>query len=354
MKGHIMSFSKTLEGKKLIIQCDACFREITLDLFIKCSECAWDQCFACFFENIETEEHKSTHNYRMVNNLSKPLLNENWRVIDELLLLHGIISFGIGNFEDITSILFPKTQEEVKKHFFMLVGITDNQEGEILRHIIPKSDPNDPVVLSYMPKRQDFESEILNDYEMLICNLQFYESDTLEECRFKDYMLYYYSMLLRQRRMWKTYVLDRNFIEVNKIKEKETPNTLPIINKFKWVAQYISKNDFNYFISHILKEQKLKGLINSRKIPEYSIDEEKLSDVSFLLGKTEKELCKRLNMSRLLYADLKGLAIDCYVSKKSLKQALAGLFDESEKERVEILYGWFKDQKIVHCDSQSS
>lgn len=346
-----MAFSRTLKEKKLVVQCDSCFREVTLDPFTKCTECDWDQCLPCFFQGLETSVHKKWHSFRVVSDMTKTLMYTGWRVIDELLVLHGVISFGIGNFEDIASIVPNKTQAEVKEHFFTLFEVINNEMGEKPRSTVPKSDPNDKHVLSYMPKRGDFESEILNDYEQVISSLQFSSSDAAFEKQLKKHMLYYYSAIMLQRRIWKSYVLDRNLVAVSIIKEKEHGKVGDLISGYKWLLQYLSKKDFNLFIARLLRENQLRDLIGSRKNPDSQIDLAKLKDVSGLLGDNEKHFCERLGVSLPLYAQLKSFAIECLMAKKPLLSALETIFGSQEKRRVEILYHWFMKQKIVYCGS---
>ena len=344
-----MAFSKTLKEKKLVIQCDFCFKEITFDPFVQCAECLLDQCLMCFFSNIETSTHKNNHNYRVVSKVTEPLMYKGWRIIDELLLLNGIITFGVGNFEDITSVLSPKTEQEVKSHFFELFNIINNEEGEVQRNEVIRSDPNDSSVLSYMSKRGDFESEILNDYETIINNLQFSEDDSIIERKLKKHMLYHYKTVLKQRGMWKNLILDRNLVDVNRLKEMEMGDLAAVLKKYKWLIQFVSKNDFNKFIGGLVREKKLKEL-RTQYASEAFIDESKLKDTASLLDRKEKVLCERLKMSQSLYVKLKIVAIECYISKKPLKNVIFGYFDKSDEERVGVLYRWFKNQKVVVCD----
>lgn len=346
-----MAFSKTLKEKRLIIQCDSCFKEVTLKTFVRCAECRWDQCLACFFANIETLVHKKAHSYRVVSNLSQPLFYEDWRVIDELLLVNGVITFGIGNFEDIATILSPKSEIEVKNHFFRIFGIVNNEEGECYRTDVQRSDPNDTIVLSYMPRRRDFESEILNDYEMTINSLQYSDADSELETKFKKHMLDHYKVVLKQRCMWKTYVLDRNFVDINRLKAMDAGETGPLIGRYKWLVQYLSKNDFNRFIGGLVKEKRLREK-KGKKVPDQIIDESRLLDVTGLLGPKEKELCRRLSISYHLYANLKRLSIECYIARKPLKNLLFSLFDRSEQARIGVLYRWFKNQNTVHLEEK--
>lgn len=342
-----MAFSKTLKDKRLLIQCDCCFRDITLDPFIRCTECTWDQCLVCFFADIETEQHKSTHSYRFMSRLDMPLLYSEWRIIDELLLLNGVITFGIGNFEDIASVLSPKTESAVKNHFFALFGITNNEEDEAVRAEVPKSDPNDSAVLSYMSKRQDFESEIFNDYEVIINGLQYSDSDGELERSLKQYMLRHYRTVLKQRSIWKALVLERGLVEVGALKLLDAGEAGVFTSRYKWLVQYLSKNDFNKYIDGLIREKYLWKM-RAKGAAEHMIDGPRLADMSGLLSEKEKELCRRLKMSPKLYVRLKRFTIECYIAKKPLRRLIFGLFDESEQHRIGILYRWFENQKLVH------
>ena len=343
-----MAFSKTLKERSLVIQCDSCFRDITLKPFIKCAECEWDQCLLCLPLGVETRAHKREHKYRLVSNMTAELLCPGWRVIDELLLLNGLISFGVGNFEDIASIIPEKTQEEARTHFLGIMGVPESREGETVFDTVPKSNPHDKHVLSYLPLRRDFESEVFaNDCEHAIGHLQFAEGDSPFVRRHKESALDKYAALLRMRRIWKNFIIDRNLVRVQTIRERESGKDSALINKYKWLLQYLSKSDFNTFIGTLVQEARAMRSIEAQN-RSAKIDTAKLSDVNNLIGPTEKELCKRLNMSVSLYADLKCLAVDCYVIVQPFKAVLERLFGQNEQERVEILYTWFKSQNIVH------
>lgn len=355
-----MAFLKTLEDKKLIIHCDCCFKEITLDTFIRCGECTWDQCLNCFFAEIETRVHKRTHSYRVIENLSTPIFKKEddeveWRAIDDLLMLNAIITYGMGNYADISSILSPISEKEVKKHFFKVFGIIDDDFDEKCHTGVLKSDPNDTQVLSYMPKRGDFESELNHDYEALISNIQLDGIDDINsiddgEDKLKVYMLEHYRTVLLQRSMWRNLIIDRNLVEVRKIRENESTKIQTLLNKYKWLLSYLSKNDFNKFISGLVREQHLTSIVKSKKENGSCIDEDKLMDISGMLGHREKELCRKVKISYILYARLKRFAIECYISKTPLKDLLLGFFDESCRKQVIIIYEWFKAQRIVHND----
>lgn len=341
-----MAIAKTLKGNRLTIYCDYCFRNTTTETYFRCEDCRFDACPECFFTSIETEEHKSTHNFRIVSNLSKPLFCDGWTLLEELLLLDGTISYGFENFNDISKIVDSKSCLEIRKHFYKLIDVEDDTENEIETQDIKKSNPNDSYILSYMPKRKEFDSEILNEYETIIENLHFQEDDSEHEREFFQNMLHNYKNVLKRRNIWRNFIFNRNLVDIKNIKARESTVLGDVANKYKWIAQFISKDDFNLFISGLAKEKELKSMLNA--IPQLSaIDENILKDVSKLLTKKEEELCFQLKLNHGVYIKLKKMALELFILKKPLKHQLYDLFDESDMKKASILYKWFVDQRIV-------
>lgn len=341
-----MAFAKTLKERQLSIYCDFCFRNITLDTYFRCEDCRFDSCLMCFFAEIETAEHKSSHSFRVVSNLTKQLLYDGWRLIDELLLIDGMITYGFGNFDDVSKIIVSKTETDVRRHFFGLINVNDDEDGEVMLAEVPKSNPNDSFVLSYMSKRKEFDSEILNEYESLIETLRFEEDDTEPELEFKRHLLYHYKTVLKRRKIWRNFVLGRNLIDVSQLKAKDHLELGEVASKLKWTAQFLSKNDFNILISGLLKEKKLKHALSVH--PLFSvINENKLLDNSKFLSDKEKELCEKLKIAQPIYIKLKKMALEYYMQKKPLIGPFLKLFSDTERTRAMTLYKWFADQKIV-------
>lgn len=341
-----MAFAKTLKEQKLNIFCDYCFRNITLQTYYRCEECSFDSCEACFFKELETDFHKKNHKFRIVSRLFEYSDADNWRLIDDLLLVDGLISYGFGNFDDISKILPSKNENEVKNHFYKLIDITDNNENETTYETIPKSLPNDSFIASYMSKRKEFDSEILNEYEALIENLVFEEDDDELDTDFKRYLLNNYGTVLKRRKIWRNFVFDRNLINLEKILEKDSKDINEVVSKYKWLAQFISKNDFNVFIAGLVREKQLKDTLS--KNSEFSaIQPENLLNNLPNLSEKEVILCRKLKLMPILYLKLKRMAIERYIAKLPLKNALLDLFQKEDHNRVMILYKWFDCQHVV-------
>lgn len=340
-----MAFAKTLKDQEVIIFCDFCFRNITKDTYFRCEDCRFDSCAICAFACIETDVHRKSHRYRVVSNLEKSINSEGWRLIDELLLLDGIISFGFDNFEDISKLLKPKTEIEIKSHLYKMIGIEDTVK-EVMPSKVVKSNPNDSCVASFMSKRQEFDSEILNEYEALIEDLVFEEDDSELEIEYKRFLLENYRTVLSRRKVWRHFILDRKMTEILKLKSKEKYELGEAINKKKWVAQYLSKNDFNVFLSGIAIENRLKSQLTKHPAM-LDIQSDKLSNNLKLLSKSEIDFCQTLNVPYAVYIKLKRMALELFNIKYPLKKALFELFPLHDSHRAKIIYKWFLDQNVV-------
>lgn len=341
-----MAFAKTLKEQKLNIFCDFCFRNITTETYFRCEDCSFDSCIVCFSSRVETDIHRNTHKFRTISNLEKVVTDDGWRMIDELLLLDGLISYGFGNFDDISKILPEKDESKVRKHFFELVGIKDNVDGEVSCAIVSKSNPNDSIIASFMSKRKEFDSEILNEYESLLENLVFEEDDSSTDTDLKRHLLENYRIVLKRRSIWRSFIFDRNLTDIEYFRSKEKTDVYEIGTKYRWLLQFLSKRDFNVFIAGIVREKRLKETLIKNSA--FSVvDLEKLNDNSNLLSTDERIFCRKLSIEPNLYIKIKRFALERYIGKQPLKQHLFDLFHHEDIERVHIVYQWFLKQGIV-------
>jgi len=334
-----MAYATTLVEKKLHFYCDECFRDITTLPFIQCIKCSSSICLYCFFANF-SECH--IQSYKVVSNLQKPFLYPDWSMIEELLFLYGVSAFGIGNFEDISSIIFSKTVEKVREHFYQLFQIENSTEGEVPMPAAARSDPNDSEVLSYLSKREDFESEILYEYESIISSLSIGENDSAADAGLKRYMLRHYNDVMKQRRIWKSWILDRGLVDMSRIKTRDSL----FLAKYKWLVKYISKSDFNVFMSGLLEERELKQHCD-RHMKEIKINTKRLLDFSMLLSPLEKQFCDRLRISLHEYGRVKRIALESFLAEQPLLPQLIRVFGAQEESRINILYRWFSKHGIV-------
>uniref|UniRef100_A0A2P2M3M8 Transcriptional adapter n=1 Tax=Rhizophora mucronata TaxID=61149 RepID=A0A2P2M3M8_RHIMU len=105
----------TSEGK---YHCNYCNKDITGKIRIKCAICPdFDLCIECFSVGAEVTPHKCNHPYRVMDNLSFPLICPDWNADDEILLLEGIEMYGLGNWTEVAEHVGTKSKEMCIEHY---------------------------------------------------------------------------------------------------------------------------------------------------------------------------------------------------------------------------------------------
>ncbi|XP_019426397.1 PREDICTED: transcriptional adapter ADA2b-like [Lupinus angustifolius] len=106
------------EGKRALYHCNYCNKDITGKIRTKCAMCPdFDLCIECFSVGAEVTPHKSNHPYRVMDNLSFPLICPDWNADDEILLLEGIEMYGLGNWTEVAEHVGTKNKESCIEHF---------------------------------------------------------------------------------------------------------------------------------------------------------------------------------------------------------------------------------------------
>ncbi|XP_074307787.1 transcriptional adapter ADA2-like isoform X2 [Silene latifolia] len=85
---------------------------------IKCAVCPdFDLCIECFSVGAEVHPHKSDHPYRVMDNLSFPLICPDWNADEESLLLEGIEMYGLSNWVEVAEHVGTKSKSECIDHY---------------------------------------------------------------------------------------------------------------------------------------------------------------------------------------------------------------------------------------------
>ncbi|KAI9075981.1 hypothetical protein K1719_042053 [Acacia pycnantha] len=106
------------EGKVSLYHCNYCDKDISRKIRIKCAVCQdFDLCLECFSVGAEVTPHKSNHPYRVMDNLSFPLLCPDWNADEEMLLLDGIAMYGFGNWTEVAGCVGIKSKSECIDHY---------------------------------------------------------------------------------------------------------------------------------------------------------------------------------------------------------------------------------------------
>jgi len=105
-------------GKKALYHCNYCNKDISGKIRIKCSKCPdFDLCVECFSVGAEVTPHRSNHPYRVMDNLSFPLICSDWNADEEILLLEGIEMYGLGNWAEVAEHVGTKSKAQCIEHY---------------------------------------------------------------------------------------------------------------------------------------------------------------------------------------------------------------------------------------------
>ncbi|KAK3022473.1 hypothetical protein RJ639_046348 [Escallonia herrerae] len=106
------------EGKKALYHCNYCNKDISGKIRIKCVMCSdFDLCVECFSVGAEVHPHKSNHPYRVMDNLSFPLISPDWNADEEILILEGIEMYGMGNWTEVAEHVGTKSKSQCIDHY---------------------------------------------------------------------------------------------------------------------------------------------------------------------------------------------------------------------------------------------
>lgn len=303
-------------------------------------------CITCFKNEVETEVHKKDHSYRIVGDLQTKIEN-NWSVLDYLVYLNSLVSCGINNNVDIMNNVQTKSQKEIRQKFFELSEFTNNTQNERDRTVnAEKSEPYDPVFLHFMPIRKDFEIELHNDYETYLQHTEInYDTDNEATKLLKKHMLNYAKVINKQRQNWRNFVFEKDLTKMEELQIKDQNIYGLFISKYKWLAQFLSKDDFNKVLSCFFKEECMKK--TCRESYEKQLENLKNFDYKTILSFEEKLVCQKLRLDLENYVKLKRYALETFIAKKQLKQIFFQLFSKNDCLRAEMLYNWFYRNGIV-------
>ncbi|KAG8900245.1 Transcriptional adapter ada2 [Tulasnella sp. 403] len=164
-----------------------------------------DLCPSCFCKGKEVGKHRASHPYRVIERHSYPIFTEDWGADEELLLVDGLLASGMGSWADAAEHIGTRTREEVEKHYnevyvnsedwplpdmnstfdfdFETFQARKKRRIEEIRKVptelpavAPKplvSAPTNHEIAGYMPGRLEFETEVDNEAEEQVKDLEF-------------------------------------------------------------------------------------------------------------------------------------------------------------------------------------
>ncbi|KAF8058803.1 hypothetical protein FPV67DRAFT_1565566 [Lyophyllum atratum] len=198
---HLPDEIQTVNEPGVQYQCDSCACDLTHTIRIKCAdpvcqpEDGVDICPPCFCAGKEFGKHKRWHAYRVIEINSYPIFTEDWGADEELLLLTGIASHGIGNWKKIAEHVGTRTKDEVEKHYNEVyvdspswplppmdrefdIDPEEFQERKrrrisTMNAMAPTASKGIHEIATFLPGRLEFEHELDNDAEDLVKDLEF-------------------------------------------------------------------------------------------------------------------------------------------------------------------------------------
>jgi transcriptional adapter 2-alpha len=279
---------------------------------VTCSD--YDLCVPCFTEAKHSREHQpASHPYRVIEQHSIPVYTDDWGADEELLLLEGAETYGLGSWADIADHIGGcRTKEEVRDHY--IATYVESPNFPLPRHASPrdralideipreefqarkkrrieerkeatknappappKQKPTASVpacheVQGYMPGRLEFETEYFNEAEEAVQHMQFDPGDGVlpmnpeqqQEFELKMLIMKVYNERLTARVERKKIIFEHNLLnyKVNQANDKKrTKEQRDLMNRTKPFARMMTAKDYEDFCQGLEEEYALRHAI---------------------------------------------------------------------------------------------
>jgi transcriptional adapter 2-alpha len=268
----------------------------------------------CFSEGKASRDHDPrTHSFQVIEQHSIPIFTEDWGADEELALLEGAESYGLGSWADIADhIGGHRTKEEVRDHYistyvysshFPLPEHCSPDDKELSTRIpreefqarkkrrieerkeaaknappsTPKQKPTASVpacheVQGYMPGRMEFETEHFNEAEEAVQHMQFDPGDGINprtgemepDMELKLTVMEVYNHRLDARVERKKIIFEHKLLEYRKnmaADKKRTKEERDLLQKAKPFARMMNREDFSTFTNDLEYELHLRQAI---------------------------------------------------------------------------------------------
>ncbi|KAK6509925.1 Transcriptional adapter ada2 [Arthrobotrys musiformis] len=297
--------------------CDVCSADISSTVRIRCADAScpeFDLCVSCFSEGKTCGNHRpASHSYCVIEQHSIPIFDEDWGADEELLLLEGAETYGLGSWADVADhIGGGREKDEVRDHYyktyiesskFPLPELSDPAAAGGLENIpreefqarkkrriearkaaaasalplAPKKKPTASVpacheVQGYMPGRMEFEVEYENEAETTVKDMFFDPGDGINpvtgqiepEIDLKLTVMDIYNHRLTQRVERKKVIFEHALLEYKKnqaIEKRRSKEEKELLNKAKPFARIMNHTDYTSFADDLQKELSLRQAI---------------------------------------------------------------------------------------------
>jgi transcriptional adapter 2-alpha len=264
----------------------------------------------CFSEARSSRDHDpQNHAFRVIEQHSIPIYTPDWGADEELLLLEGAETYGLGSWAEIADHIGGcRSREEVRQHYEKTYIESSNfplpkhaspddralideipreefqvakkrrieQRKEAAKNAAqgpPKQKPTASVpscheVQGYMPGRLEFETEYYNEAEEAVQHMQFDPGESLKvdgvldpEVELKMIIMDIYNGRLRARVERKKIIFEHQLLEYKKNQaadKKRSKEEKELLNRAKPFARMMNHSDFVAFCEEVEYEQNLR------------------------------------------------------------------------------------------------
>lgn len=275
--------------------CDVCSADCTNRVRISCANCAeYDLCVPCFSLGSYNGSHRPYHDYRIIETNSYPVLCEDWGADEELALIKGSQTLGLGNWQDVADHIGSRDKEEVADHYltyyinsphYPIPDITKDihvSQEEFLEErkrrierfrekpLEPSRKPMASVpscheVQGFMPGRLEFETEFENEAEGPVKDMVFEPDDQPLDIELKLAILDIYNSRLTTRAEKKRVLFENNLLDYRRLQsvdKKRNKESKDLYNRLKPFATIMTAQDFEEFSKDILEELRCRSRIH--------------------------------------------------------------------------------------------
>ncbi|KAF2098923.1 transcriptional adaptor 2 [Rhizodiscina lignyota] len=296
--------------------CDSCSVDITSTVRIKCDVCPdYDLCVPCFAEGKKTKDHEpQSHPFKVIEQHSIPIYTEDWGADEELALIEGAETYGLGSWADIADHIGGyRYKDEVRDHYINTYVKSSNfplpersalndtrlsddvpreefqarkkrrieQRKEAAKTASPGAPKQKPTasqpacheVAGFMPGRLEFETEYFNEAEEAVQHMQFEPGDGINprtgeiepEMELKLKIMEIYNSRLTQRVERKKIIFEHELLEYKRnqaVDKKRSKEEKELYNRVKPFARMMTHKDFEEFYDGLAYELNLRQAIS--------------------------------------------------------------------------------------------
>jgi transcriptional adapter 2-alpha len=289
-----------------------------LQVRIRCAEDScheYDLCVPCFSDGKCSRDHQpATHTFQVIEQHSIPIYTDDWGADEELALLEGAETYGLGSWADIADHIGGfREKDEVREHYvntyvksscFPLpehcskddTALSDRiprdefqakkkrriekrkEDAASAAPATPKQKPTASVpscheVQGYMPGRLEFETEYFNEAEEAVQHMQFEPGEGVNprtgemepEMELKMTIMEIYNSRLDARVERKKIIFEHDLLEYRKNQlsdKKRTKEEKDLMNKAKPFARMMQHKDFDVLCKGLEYEHNLRQAIS--------------------------------------------------------------------------------------------